>query len=464
MKLALPMAQTRRQIGARRYDGIGASCTTKPARPIRRPRGVFGVALAVLRQPRHKSANMESPTIHAALVENSLTDIQLVSVAGSDPRTGSPVKNSRLAIVAAAIGLLGVAAIAVAAFIPTSAFSSIKRPYALVPASAEEVGRRLQFGDAQRYEANGEFLFVTIRQPELSALSWLMFRREKTIAPGTYVEIFGERTPAQNNKAGQVQMVSAKQAAEYVALNKLGFPIDLVPGEIIIDYIVCLKNNADNTKCAAFAPSGKVLEEGDKLLKLDGKAIETINDIAPILKGRKPGEMLSVEYERAGEAVKTAMIEVTAAPDDKARTIVGFAPVDTTQVGKEPFPVTFNTDGINGPSAGLAFTLTLIDELTPGELTGGQRIAVTGTINIDGQVGAIGGLPQKASAVYQTGTKYFLVPASQNEIDLKLARANAPGVQIIPVATLDEALAQLAKLGGNSAELGMPGKDFVPSS
>ena len=71
---------------------------------------------------------------------------------------------------------------------------------------------------------------------------------------------------------------------------------------------------------------------------------------------------------------------------------------------------------IGGPSAGLAFTLTLIDELSPAT-SPVHDVAVTGTISLDGTVGAIGGLAQKVSAVHQVGVREFLVPASQSGID-----------------------------------------------
>ena len=117
---------------------------------------------------------------------------------------------------------------------------------------------------------------------------------------------------------------------------------------------------------------------------------------------------------------------------------------------KLPFEIDFQTDRIGGPSAGVAFALTLIDELSPGDLTGGEDVAVTGEIQLDGSVGAIGGLPQKASAVRQAGVQHFLVPASQSEEDLARAREVAGDeVEIIPVATLDEALSALERLGGD---------------
>jgi len=156
--------------------------------------------------------------------------------------------------------------------------------------------------------------------------------------------------------------------------------------------------------------------------------------------------------ERPGDGERTVVVELSASPDDPERTIIGFIPFDTRAIVL-PFEVDIETGGIGGPSAGLAFTLALIDELSPGSLTGGRNIAVTGTISLDGSVGAIGGLPQKVSAVHQNGVDVFLVPASQSELTTPegLERLNDAGrgaVEIVPVATLDEALAALAELGG----------------
>jgi PDZ domain-containing protein len=115
-----------------------------------------------------------------------------------------------------------------------------------------------------------------------------------------------------------------------------------------------------------------------------------------------------------------------------------------------PFTVNFETDEIGGPSAGLSFTLALIDNLTQGELVPPQGVAVTGTIEDDGTVGAIGALVQKSIAVKKSGVKYFLVPTAQGPDDIAAAQAAVgPAVKILPVATLDEALAALIEIGGD---------------
>jgi PDZ domain-containing protein len=110
-----------------------------------------------------------------------------------------------------------------------------------------------------------------------------------------------------------------------------------------------------------------------------------------------------------------------------------------------PFPVSISSDNIGGPSAGLAFTLGLIDSLSGGELTGGRTVAATGTIHPDGTVGPVGGVSQKTVAVEAAKASIFFVPRDE----LRDARAKAkPGLTVIGVSSLSDALQALARLGG----------------
>ena len=168
-----------------------------------------------------------------------------------------------------------------------------------------------------------------------------------------------------------------------------------------------------------------------------------------------PGDTIDLKVRRPEVGILNVTVELAASPDDPTRTIVGFRPFDTRVVSL-PFEVDIDTGRIGGPSAGLAFALALLDELTEGELTGGRNIAVTGTISLDGSVGPIGGLSQKVNAVWQHHVDVFLVPASQrelaegeDELRKKLIDAGHGDVEIVPVATLEEALQVLEDLGGD---------------
>jgi Lon-like protease len=108
-----------------------------------------------------------------------------------------------------------------------------------------------------------------------------------------------------------------------------------------------------------------------------------------------------------------------------------------------PIPVSIIPQRIaGGSSAGLMFTLTIFDLLTPEDLTGGRLIAGTGTITLDGRVGAIGGVRQKVGGAERAGAEYFLVPPNNYEEALAAARR----IKVVKAATALEAIEFLQSL------------------
>ena len=375
--------------------------------------------------------------------------------------TGSRSRR-RLAVPAVGVAMAFLLGISVAATLPSRWFAEKENrrlgvvqpaPYARVPASAQPVDDLISIGDlgdaAEQFPPVGDIYFVTVMAPTQSLLSWLVGRGDAAVEFLTAEDVNGFRTPTQRRTLDLASMRTSEQVAQFVALQRLGYDVELVPGEVLIDTMVCLEPNADGSDCVTWSPSDAVLDPGDRILDVDGVEIATVDDLSSVLAGKRPGDVVTMQIERPDAGELEVDVELTASPDDPTRTIVGFYPFDTARV-ELPFELSINTASIGGPSAGLAFTLTLIDELTEGELTGGGDVAVTGTINLDGTVGAIGGLRQKASAVAQAGVTVFLVPAAQGEDDIAAAREAAGGdLEIVPVETLEQALAALADHGGD---------------
>jgi PDZ domain-containing protein len=378
----------------------------------------------------------------------------------------------------AALGVAAIVAPLLMAFVPSSVFIDKDRcvefdtssppqcvrevqeavEFALVPADAEPVGARLTVAGVPTYESDGSVYFVTITEPDISMLDWFVTRSNDATRLRSYRDKYGDESPEQRLQEGQRQMRSSKDNAAYVALQAAGYPVELVQGDVIIDYLLCLEANAAGTECVEFSPADELLDPGDILRSVDGEPVTIIDDLAPILADIDPGTMIEIEFERDGQEMSGEIETILAPGEDTPRTIVGFRPIDTTTVVlPEGLTVEFDTENINGPSAGLAFTLQLIDALTEGNLMGGERVAVTGTIDVEGNVGAIGGLNSKASAVQQVGVKYFLVPTNQGEDGVDgIARARevvGDDVEIIPVATLQEALDALVRIGGDPVQL-----------
>jgi PDZ domain-containing protein len=159
-----------------------------------------------------------------------------------------------------------------------------------------------------------------------------------------------------------------------------------------------------------------------------------------------------VTVERpAGSSTRVDVTLTTiAAPDDPGRAVIGISPEDRIVGFDLPIEVTIDSGTVGGPSAGLAFTLAVLDVLTPGELTGGHRVAVTGTMALDGTVGPVGGAAQKAITIRDAGYEVFLVPSDE----LDEVRATVGGdLEVVAVDTLAEALEALGSLGGNAGSL-----------
>ncbi len=337
--------------------------------------------------------------------------------------------------------------------------------YAEAPGQASSVERRLSFDAVPRYPAKGEVLFVTVSGPHLTGLQALIGWLDPDIDEVTYAERFGNITPAQDRTINLQAMRTSKDDAPYVALTKLGYPTELIPGKVVVGTPLCVQASADGRTCTQFVPAASFLAPGDEIVAVDGAPIATRGDLAAALAPHHPGDVVPFEVRRTTAAdgspgaEETGDVELIASPQDETKAFIGIELADTTTV-KLPFTIDISTGSIGGPSAGLAFTLALLDELTPGELTGGKKVAATGTIDLDGNVGPIGGIRQKAVAVANADADLFIVPASQSPADLDAVRTILGPQRVVTVSTLDEALTALAAIGGNALQLGTPGADY----
>lgn len=189
-----------------------------------------------------------------------------------------------------------------------------------------------------------------------------------------------------------------------------------------------------------------LLEAGDRIVGFEGTAVASFDDLLPPLVERRSGDVVSVDVRRGAETLAVE-IELGVRPLERA----GILNADTQFRDAElPFDVGFTTEDVGGPSAGLAFTLTVLDVLTEGDLTGGANVVVTGTIDRAGNVGSVGGLHQKAFAALDDDAEVFIVPAN----NLEAAQAAVgDDLRIEPVTTLAEALEIIDEFGGNAGEL-----------
>ena len=326
--------------------------------------------------------------------------------------------------------------------------------YETAPGRADLVAPRLSISgtEGEVYEPTEGIRFVTALGSELRPLQAFMGWVDPVVNVLTCEERFGDCDPQTSREVQLGAMATAKEFASYVALDYLGFETSLNEGPAQVagfDEQLCPADASANRAC-------KVLAVGDTITGIDAGDgmvdITVVTQLSKALADSAPGDVVTLTVLPIGEtdpsSAKNVSVELMASPDDATRTIIGFNARDTRTVDL-PFSIDIDTDRIGGPSAGLAFTLALIDELSPGDLVPDLGVAVTGTIAEDGTVGAIGALLQKANAVKKSGAKIFLVPTAQGPDDIAAAQASVgDAVELVPVATLDEAIAALVGRGG----------------
>lgn len=256
------------------------------------------------------------------------------------------------------------------------------------------------------------------------------------------------KTEQESSQENAEEFSQSQESAKVAALKQIGIP---VASRVIVSSVV------------KDSPSEGKLHAGDVIKSVDGAPVNAPEDVAKLVTKHKPGEpveFLIVPAAAAAEAEKahrepTATTKVTivsskagAGGGAEGRAVVGIrAGTDHTF----PFTIDIKLADVGGPSAGLMFSLGIVDKLTPENLTGGKFIAGTGTIDDAGKVGPIGGIQMKTIGARQAGAEYFLTPAD----NCASALTGVPdGLKLVKVSTIDDAVKALEKIGkGDTAGL-----------
>ena len=201
-------------------------------------------------------------------------------------------------------------------------------------------------------------------------------------------------------------------------------------------------------------PAVGILEGGDRIVGLNSTDIDSFGTLVEALSGLRSGDNAAVDVIRLVNGEETAVsVDVTLGTRALERAGIAFADTQFRDADL-PIDVSFTTEEIGGPSAGLAFSLSVLDVLTEGDLTGGANIVATGAVDRFGNVGSIGGSHQKAFAAQEVEADVFIVPVG----NLEEAQSALPELRVEGVSTLAEALDVIAEFGGNVDQLPVDGQ------
>jgi len=317
--------------------------------------------------------------------------------------------------------------------------------YSFSPGPVNDVSDFVEVPNAST-EGSGEFFFLTVSLKEVNVIEYIgaLLDGEVDLSPRENVRPAGV-SPESLRQQNLALMRNSQDSAKFVALTQLGYEVTLTGSGALIQGIV------DGSAAVG------LLFEGDVIVAVDGKPVQFVDEAVAEIGGRVPGDEVTLSVRRTvapDNEVESFDVTVVLGPyraededgniiDEPDRGMVGVLLTNAETETVFPIDIEIDSQNIGGPSAGLMFTLEIMNQLTEEDLTKGWAIAGTGTMSRDGRVGAIGGIKQKVYGAIDAGADYVLVPSSNFPDALEAA---GDDIAVIEVATIEDALGFLETL------------------
>lgn len=305
--------------------------------------------------------------------------------------------------------------------------------YLLLPDKAQSVDPLVEVAGEGRQAAGGDggifMVDILVRKATLFERLFPSINEGADLIPGERLNPEGV-SEDQRRKANQLEMTRSQQIAIAVALEALGYEVDVQA------------NGAEISLVLPGSPAASAgLDVGDVVVEAEGQEVETLDDLRAALDTVSPGDVVTISVRRSGGVEEYSLATVPSSQDPEDA-VIGVIVQQSATIDL-PVDVEIDAGAIGGPSAGLAFALDIVDELGS-DVDQGRLIVVTGELALDGSVQPIGGVKQKVIAAKQAGADIMVVPTG----NAREAERYADGLEIVPVATFEEALADLAWLPG----------------
>lgn len=302
--------------------------------------------------------------------------------------------------------------------------------------------------DGADLDDEGAFNITTVAVMKGTPLSYLMATMREFYEVRKLQDVRLVEEDDEEYELRQIKMMDdSKFAAISVAFEQAGLPYE-------IDYkgLYILNVYKDG------AAKG-IIRPGDIIVEAQNERITSIEQFQQLIEPVEEGKIVEFVIERDGELIDVT-IQLKKIPSMKDEVGIGISYNELKTVKSDPH-VDMRTDDIGGPSAGLMFTLEILNQLVDEDLTKGYDIAGTGKMNIDGTVGSIGGVEKKVVSAHKEKKDYFLVPDDEVTEEMKQRNPNALSnyeaalatakkigttMEIVPVKSIEDALTFLQKL------------------
>ncbi len=306
----------------------------------------------------------------------------------------------------------------------------IPRNYMIeMPGNTEPVKNVIQVEGGHKSES--EIRLVAVSSRDADPISLLRSFWDPNIQIANKEDVIPEGwTYDEYNNYLVARMEESQVMAQYVAFDTLNMDVKM-KGEGV-EVISFMENS----------PAKDKLKENDLIVGVDGKEITVSQELIDIVSNKTPGEDVEFMVVRDGQ---NENITVTTMESDETpgKSVVGVYIVTRSLSYEFPKKVTFDMSKYGGPSGGAAMTLEIINQLTDRDIAGGKKIAVTGTVDMDGKVGAIGGVDLKIAAAKRDGMDLFFCPEENKDLALKAGERE--GIKVIPVEHISEIMEYLSQ-------------------
>lgn len=361
------------------------------------------------------------------------------------PGTGLPEPQpapsvSPRVVTAAVAGALTLVLVLAMMFVPAP--YAIQSPGPTVDTLAEVDGAPMIAVDgAPTYPTDGQLRLTTVAVvggPGFPASvgdvlrGWLSSARRVTPREAVFEP---DQSRQEVSERSSAEMTSSQTNASVAALTELGYEVPAV---------------LDVADVPAGGAAEGIVAEGDVLRWIAAPGGEQVDvtsfgDLSDVLSATAPGSTVTLGVVRSGEELT---LDVVTGDDGSGGSLLGVLIAPDVDL---PLDIEIAIEDVGGPSAGLMFALGIVDVLTPGALTGGEVVAGTGTISIDGEVGPIGGIEQKLAGARRDGASWFLAPRDNCG---SVVGSVPSGLRVVAVSTLAEARSALEAIAdGDGATL-----------
>lgn len=317
----------------------------------------------------------------------------------------------------------------------------------LLPGPVEDVLPHVRVGDrTPTYESKGRLFLTTVGvDSDVTFYEALLQLADGEVEVVPRTQIYPEdRSEQEVNLENAAEMDDSKLAATIVGLREAGYEVDTDPDGVRVAGVL-----------DGGAASGK-LRTDDRILEVGGKPVRSGDQVRDAIAAAGVGQRLAFKVQRGRSTVTETVTtrrsppRAQPSPSGQARPYVG---VSLANVYDFPVKIQIETSNIGGPSAGLMFALSIVEKLGKKDLIGDRLIAGTGIVDLNGNVGAIGGIRQKMIAARRRGATVFLTPRGNYD---EARQVKPDGLQIVPVGTVREALDYLRRTTPSQAASGSP--------